>query len=123
MDRSREENIASYCVDGVLEQIKTQLKPLIIHLAIGVIIPVLLLANAFIIPEPYSHPLIKVAVAPTHLMPFLDDQELLKSLTMSIFGRITPNYAPITILILMVFWFSVSFLLSVILFSIKKLRS
>jgi hypothetical protein len=82
------------------------------HFGIGVLLPVALLINAFVIPEPYSHPLINVAIAPTKIMPFLEDRELMRELTISVFGRMTPNYAPITIVFLMGFWFIIGLLLS-----------
>ena len=77
------------------------------HLAVGLLVPAVLLANAFIVPEPHSHPLIHVAIAPAKLMPLLENRELMRELTMALFGRMTPNYAPIQIVFLVTFWFLV----------------
>jgi hypothetical protein len=71
----------------------------------GLAFPVFLLATSFLIPEPYSHPFISVGLAPTKLMPFLEDRRLMGQLTILVFQRQTPNYAPITTIILVVFWF------------------
>ena len=79
-----------------------------LYLGIGLLVPLLFLLNAFLVPEPYSHPLIHVAMAPTHLMPFLENRELLQNLTLWVFGRNTPNYAPILIVILIIFWFVIT---------------
>lgn len=92
------------------------------NIIIGAIVPIILLVNAFLIPEPYSHPLINVAIAPTKLMPFLENRELMHKLTLSVFGRMTPNYAPITILFLIVFWFIVGLLVSIPIKYIKERR-
>lgn len=81
-----------------------------VHLAVGLLVPLLLLANALLVPEPYSHPLIHVGLAPVKLMPFLEDRALLDSLGLMVFGRVTPNPAPVLVLVLMVFWFFVGLL-------------
>ena len=91
---------------------KNIVKVAIKHLGIGLLVPVVLLVNAFAIPEPYSHPLINVAVAPTKLMPFLEERELMHELTLSVFGRMTSNYAPITTVILIAFWFFIGLIAS-----------
>lgn len=83
------------------------LEPIWRHLAIGISVPTLLLAAAFLVPEPYSHPIIYVGMAPTKLMPFLENRELMGELTVAVFGRMTPNYAPIALLFLIAFWFVV----------------
>ena len=75
------------------------------HFAIGLLVPAFFLANAFLVPEPYSHPLIHAALAPAKLMPFLENRELMRELTVAVFGRMTPNYAPIMVLFLIAFWF------------------
>ena len=75
------------------------------HILVGVTVPVVLLLNAFLIPEPYSHPLIHIAIAPSKVMPFLENRELMGELTVYIFGRMTANFAPIQILFLIFFWF------------------
>jgi hypothetical protein len=95
-------------------------KTILRYFGIGLLFPALLLVNAFLIPEPYSHPLIHVALAPTKLMPFLDNNELMHELTVVIFGRITPNYAPITILFLIAFWFLIGL---ACFFAFSRLRS
>ena len=94
---------------------KTKLVAL--YFGVGLLVPLLFLLNAFVVPEPYSHPLIYVAMAPTHLMPFLEDRELLQTLTLWVFGRGTPNYAPISIVILIIFWF----VLTVVMFYFARL--
>jgi hypothetical protein len=63
-----------------------KIKTIAKHFGIGVIVPALLLINAFIVPEPYSHPFIDVAIAPTKLMPFLENRELMRELTIFVFG-------------------------------------
>ena len=94
----------------------TQTKAIPLHIGISLFLPALLLVNAFLVPEPYSHPLIHVALAPAKLMPFLENRELMHDLTVAVFGRMTPNYAPIMILFLIAFWFLIglvgSFVLS-----------
>jgi hypothetical protein len=79
-----------------------------LYIFVGLMVPIVLLFNAIVVPEPYSHPLINVAIAPTYLMPFLENKELLKDFTQIVFGRETPNFAPITIVILIFFWFIIS---------------
>ena len=83
----------------------TGTKSILRHFTIGLLVPAFLLANAFLVPEPHSHPLIHVARAPAKLMPFLENRELMGELTVAVFGRMTPNYAPIMILFLIAFWF------------------
>jgi len=83
------------------------------HLFIGFLIPGILLAGAFLIPEPYSHPFIYIGIAPAKLMPFLENHDLMRYLTQFVFGRMTPNYAPIGIIFLMIFWFLLSVILSI----------
>ena len=77
------------------------------HISIGILIPSFLLFNAFIVPEPYSHPLIHIAIAPAKLMPILENHEFMRELTVLIFGKMTPNYAPIQIIFLIAFWFAI----------------
>ena len=93
---------------------------ILMHFAVGLLLPTMFLVNAFVVPEPYSHPLVNVALAPTKLMPFLEDRDLMHDLTVAVFGRMTPNYAPITILFLIAFWFAVGLVGS---FAISKFRS
>lgn len=93
------------------------------HILVGCAVPFVMLINAFMIPEPYSHPLIYLAMAPSKLMPFFENRELMYTLTEFAFGRMTPNFAPIQILILVIFWFLLSLALSVVtkhLISIRK---
>jgi hypothetical protein len=92
-----------------------KIKTIAKHFGIGVIAPALLLINAFIVPEPYSHPFIHVAIAPTKIMPFLENRELMHELTIFVFGRMTPNYAPITIVFLIIFWFFIGIIASLVL--------
>jgi hypothetical protein len=68
-------------------------------------VPLLLLLGAFGIPQPYSNPIISFAIFPTQLMPFLKNKPMLHEWTLWVFNRETPNYAPITIVILIIFWF------------------
>lgn len=86
---------------------KKMTKSILVHCGIGLSLPVVLLVNAFLVPEPYSKPLINLAIAPTKLMPFLENRELMEALTVTLFGRMTPNYAPISIVFLIIFWFVV----------------
>jgi len=92
---------------------RTRIKAILLHFAVGLLVPALLLANDFLLPEPYSHPLIYVSLAPTRLMPFLENRELMRDLTVEVFGRMTPNYAPITIVFLIAFWFLIGLVGSV----------
>jgi hypothetical protein len=85
-----------------------KIKIAFLYFFVGLAVPTIFLLNAFLVPEPYSHPLIYIAWLPTYLMPFLKNRELLESLTLMFFGRLTPNYAPITIIILIGFWFFAS---------------
>ena len=93
-------------------------KVVVLYILVGLSVPTMFLLNAFVVPEPYSQPLINVALAPTHIMPFLEDRELMAELTQWVFGRQTPNFAPITIVILAVFWFVISM---VALFLVRRL--
>ena len=93
---------------------KKKVKSIVIHFVIGILLPTFLIMNAFLIPEPYSHPLIYLSLAPTKIMPFLENRELMQDLTIVIFGRMTPNYAPTTIIFLIIFWFFIGILLSLI---------
>jgi hypothetical protein len=90
---------------------------------IGLLLPAVFLLNAFIVPEPYSHPLISVAIAPAKLMPFLENKELMRRLTVALFGRMTPNYAPIAIVFLVIFWFIVGVIGSLAFFKFKARNS
>nr|CAP48725.1 putative integron gene cassette protein [uncultured bacterium] len=92
------------------------------HLLVGIAVPVILLVNAFLIPEPYSHPLIHLGLAPTKLMPFLENRELMANLTEFVFGRMTPNFAPIQILFLITFWFAASATVSLVVAKFKKVH-
>jgi len=87
------------------------IRSLFFYILAGFILPAFLLFNAFVIPEPYSHPLIEVALLPRYLMPFLEDKELMKTLTFLVYGRQTANYAPIALLFFSAFWFIVSIFL------------
>ena len=107
---------------GIEMEVLKKFKAIGMHIAIGVIVPMILLVNAFLIPEPYSYPLMKVAIAPTKLMPFLENRELMRELTLSVFGRMMPNFAPISILFLIVFWFFVGLLTSITVKYIKERR-
>lgn len=92
------------------------------HLLVGIIVPAILLVNAFLVPEPYSHPLIYLGMAPAKLMPFLENREFMVSLTELVFGRLTPNFAPIQIVFLIAFWFSASIAASVMVAKFKAVR-
>ena len=92
------------------------------HLLVGVMVPAILLANAFLVPEPYSHTLIYLGLAPSKLMPFLEKRELMARLTEFVFGRMTPNFAPIQILFLIAFWFFGSITASVLVAKFIKVR-
>lgn len=94
-------------------------RSIFIHCGIGLSLSAVLLVNAFLIPEPYSHPLIHVALAPTKLMPFLENRELMGELTMALFGRMTPNYAPISIVFLIIFWSFVGAMVSLAFSKVK----
>ena len=56
-------------------------------------------------------------------MPFMENNELMRGLTVMLFGRMTPNTAPITILILILFWFFVGAMGSLALSRFKATRS
>lgn len=98
---------------------KGMAKSILIHCGIGLSLPVVFLVNAFLVPELYSQPLIYVAIAPTKLMPFLENRELMGELTVALFGRMTPNYAPISIIFLIIFWFMVGLIGSLALAKFK----
>ncbi|GAB2192103.1 hypothetical protein MAH1_37120 [Sessilibacter sp. MAH1] len=94
-------------------------KVILIHLSFEIAVPILLLVNAFLIPEPYSHPMIYVALAPSKLMPFLENRELMSNLTQALFGRMTPNFVPIQMVFLVLFWFVATVVCSVLFAYIK----
>jgi hypothetical protein len=98
---------------------REKVKSIFMHCGIGLSFPAVFLVNAFLVPEPYSHPLIYVSIAPTNLMPFLENRELMGEFTVALFGRMTPNYAPITIVFLIIFWFIVGVVGSLALFKFK----
>ena len=77
-------------------------------IGLGLFLPAIFLFNAFVIPEPYSHPLINVAIFPSEFIPIMENRELMRKLTVFIFGKMGPNYAPISITILIFFWFIIS---------------
>jgi len=93
---------------------ETKIKSATKHVFIGALVPTVFLFNAFVVPEPFSHPLIDIAIAPTKLMPFLENRELMRALTMSVFGRMTPNFAPIIIIFLIAFWFAIGLIGSLV---------
>lgn len=99
--------------------VRGKVRSIFMHCGIGLFLPAVFLFNAFLVPEPYSHPLIYVSIAPTKLMPFLENRELMRELTVALFGRMTPNYAPITIVFLIIFWFGVGIMGSLALFELK----
>lgn len=96
------------------------MKGILKHILIGISIPITLLVCAFLIPEPYSHPFIYLGLASSKVMPFLENRELMSYLTEMVFGRMTPNFAPIQIIFLSVFWFAFSVLMSVIMSYFSK---
>ena len=95
---------------------KAVLRPLVL----GLLLPGALLVNAFLVPEPYSHPLIQVALAPTRLMRFLESEGLVRGFTIAIFGRMTPNFAPVTTLVLIGLWFIVGLVGSIVFLKIGR---
>ncbi|WP_317930567.1 hypothetical protein [Halioxenophilus sp. WMMB6] len=97
-------------------------RKIFVHVLFGVGIPTILLLNAFVVPEPYSHPLIHLGLAPVKLMPFLENRELMGYLTELVFRRMTPNYAPIQILFLSMFWVLASIAASVFASALWRLR-
>ena len=80
-------------------------------IGIGLFLPIVFLFNAFVIPEPYSHPLINLAIFPLEFVPLMKNRELMNELTVFIFGKITPNYAPLGIIILIGIWFIISLII------------
>jgi hypothetical protein len=90
------------------------LKQAVEHILYGLLLPVSILALSFIIPEPYSWPIIELGIAPSKFMLFLQNEDLMRKLTVYLFDRMTPNYAPITIVFLFEFWFIVGLFSSVV---------
>lgn len=70
-----------------------------------------MLVGVLFIPEPYSHPLIDVAMSPTYLLNFFINREMLDFLTVLMFGGPKQNDGPVLINILLVFWFFLSMIL------------
>jgi len=87
---------------------RSRVKTITLYLSIGIGLPFLLLLCSFIIPEPYSHPFVEIAISPTNFIPLFENKELLEELTIMIYGHMTTNYAPISILLLNIFWFFAS---------------
>ena len=74
----------------------------------SVSVPSALLILAFVLPEPYSWGIIKSAGWIIDL--FHIENETYHNLTVTVFGRLTPNYAPIQILILFILLFALTFI-------------
>ena len=79
-----------------------------------------LLAAAFLIPEPYSHPFIHVGIAPAKLMPFLDNDGFMRNSAQIIFGRSSANNWLVGVIFLIIFWFIISVILSL---TVEKIRT
>ncbi len=87
-------------------------KIILLYLLVGLSVPSIFLLNAIYIPEPYSHMLRYVAKLPLYpLMPLMENKELMRELTLMVFGKMTETYIPIQVLILFTFWFLLSILL------------
>jgi len=102
---------------------RSRVRAVAVHCGIGLLVPALLLFNAFVIPEPASHPLIYLAISPTKVMPFVENREFMRELTLAVFGRQTPNDAPVLILILIIFWFVVGVIGSVVVSAVKASKA
>ena len=94
------------------------IKTILLYLLFGLAVPILFLLNAFLIPEPFSHPFIYIAMSPTYLLNFFEHRALLDSLTIFMFGGQTQNDAPVLINILFIFWF---FLSMILLFMLRRI--
>ena len=91
-----------------------------ILIGLGLFLPVVFLFNAFVIPEPYSHPLINVAIFPLEFIPIMENREFVNEMTIFIFGRMTANNAPLGIIILIVIWFVISVLFGLFLKNVYR---
>lgn len=85
-----------------------KLKIALLYLFVGFTIPTIFLLNAFLVPEPYSHPLIYVAKSPEYLFNFILNREILDSLSLLILGYKGQNDGEIAIILFTIFWFFAS---------------
>ncbi|WP_347989793.1 hypothetical protein [Methylomonas sp. AM2-LC] len=76
------------------------------YMGISLAVPLLLLLIATQAPPALAKPGIEFAILPMELFNF--DTQTLNQLTVFVFGSLLPNYAPIQIVILFIFWFCVS---------------
>ena len=86
-------------------------KRILIFSLISFSVPLLFLVLVFIIPEPFSWPIIKSAS--WVIDSFQIEAETYRALTLFVFGRLTPNYAPIQIAILFILLFTFTFIILV----------
>lgn len=84
----------------------SKLRLSLIYIGAGLSLPAFLVAAVLILPEPYSNPIIGFATAPSEWIPLLKDKDTLHQLTLMVFRRPTPNYAPILMVFLSLFWFT-----------------
>jgi len=94
------------------------IKRILLFVTISIAVPIFLLVSVFIIPEPLSWPIIKSASWIIQLIPI--DTDTYRSLTLYVFGRLTPNYAPIQIVVLSILCFITTFLILVIYNHVSK---
>jgi hypothetical protein len=81
-------------------------KSIAVYTGISFAVPLLLLLIATQAPAALAKPGIEFAILPMELFNF--DTQTLNQLTVLVFGSLTPNYAPIQIVILFIFWFCLS---------------
>lgn len=77
-------------------------------MGLALLCPLLLLLGVIFLPEPLAEYVLKISLSPASVLPFLENDNLMRTWTLCVFGRMTPNYAPIQILVLFIFWFLVA---------------
>lgn len=80
------------------------MRTIFLYASVGILVPGIFLLNALYIPEPYSQPLRFVAKLPLYIMPFFENDNLMRELTLLVFGKMTSTYLPIKVITLILFW-------------------
>ena len=84
-------------------------KKILIDIAISLVISIVLLALPFMLPYFIGSELMRVLFWP--IENFVADRKAQHDLTLLIFGRLTPNYAPISLVLYLTFWPPIFFII------------
>ncbi len=87
-------------------------------ICISLLVPLSLLLIVLFAPEAISHPAAKFLIFPIEWL--VQDKETLRELTSVMFGRMTPNFVPIAMLLSFIFWFLLTLLVLIVFLFLEK---